>query len=66
MCVPHDMVKLCFILLVSCCIARSHVVLHTQVRNQDAIFLLRGVSSGAHEVAWQWLKVFTAVLIFLG
>ncbi|AQK70568.1 Aminopeptidase M1 [Zea mays] len=26
------------------------------VRNQDAIFLLRGVSSGAHEVAWQWLK----------
>ena len=34
-----------------------------QVRNQDAIFLLRGVCSGAHEVAWQWLKVLTDALI---
>ncbi|EES04750.1 hypothetical protein BDA96_04G100900 [Sorghum bicolor] len=31
-------------------------ILSPEVRNQDAIFLLRGVSSGAHEVAWQWLK----------
>jgi puromycin-sensitive aminopeptidase len=31
-------------------------ILSPEVRNQDAIFLLRGVCSGAHEVAWQWLK----------
>ncbi|KAL6888903.1 hypothetical protein ACP4OV_009929 [Aristida adscensionis] len=31
-------------------------ILSPEVRNQDAIFVLRGVSSQAHEVAWQWLK----------
>ncbi|KAL6604594.1 hypothetical protein ACP70R_043021 [Stipagrostis hirtigluma subsp. patula] len=31
-------------------------ILSPEVRNQDAIFVLRGVSSRAHEVAWQWLK----------
>ncbi|CAO2177145.1 unnamed protein product [Urochloa humidicola] len=31
-------------------------ILSPELRNQDAIFLLRGVSSEAHEVAWQWLK----------
>lgn len=60
MCVPHDTVKLFHPTGI------THGVLHTQVRNQDAIFLLRGVSSAAHEVAWQWLKVFTVVLISLG
>nr|CAB3449347.1 unnamed protein product [Digitaria exilis] len=31
-------------------------IMSPEVRNQDAIFLLRGVCSGGYEVAWQWLK----------
>jgi hypothetical protein len=28
-----------------------------QVRNQDAVFVLRGISREARETAWLWLKV---------
>jgi len=40
MCVPHDMVKLCFILLVSCCIA------HAGEESGRDIFAKRGESRG--------------------
>ncbi|KAF7084371.1 hypothetical protein CFC21_088013 [Triticum aestivum] len=31
-------------------------LLSSEVRNQDCIFVLRGVTAAAHEVAWTWLK----------
>uniref|UniRef100_A0A0D9VDT6 Aminopeptidase n=1 Tax=Leersia perrieri TaxID=77586 RepID=A0A0D9VDT6_9ORYZ len=31
-------------------------MLSPEVRNQDSIFLLRGVSAAGHEAAWAWLK----------
>uniref|UniRef100_A0A0D9YPC6 Aminopeptidase n=1 Tax=Oryza glumipatula TaxID=40148 RepID=A0A0D9YPC6_9ORYZ len=31
-------------------------MLSPEVRNQDSIFLLRGVGAAGHEVAWTWLK----------
>lgn len=36
--------------------------MNEQVRNQDSIFLLRGVGAAGHEVAWTWLKVLTNML----
>jgi puromycin-sensitive aminopeptidase len=44
--------------------AELFIYLYAQVRNQDCIFVLRGVTAGAHEVAWTWLKVFMAIFVF--
>ncbi|GJM90611.1 hypothetical protein PR202_ga06911 [Eleusine coracana subsp. coracana] len=31
-------------------------ILSPEVRNQDSIWVLRGVGAAAHDVAWEWLK----------